>query len=526
MPERPISGLFEPRPREVVLEGLVRRARAWMTSLPEPELNALLEDCVWHERHRLERARGPRVAEERARVDALAHAIFRGDRAEQIEAACDVVHGFGDEIHGRFSAPAHRFASRFFPPALAALLNGRSEGVDRFDIRQRVTVDGPFELLRTLAREATLLLTPTHVSNLDSPLIGLALTMADLPPFQYGAGLNLFTNPALGWWMRRLGAYTVDRTKKAALYKHVLKDYATVQLTTRHHGLFFPGGTRSRSGRIEQHVKKGLLGTGLAAWQENLAAGRPDPDVYVVPVTLSFALALEASTLIDDHLAEEGKQRYIIEDDEFVQPTRIASFFHRVLSLDSAVVVRFGEPLDVLGQPVPTDAAARAEASRHRRGYVCDAQGAVQRDEQRDHVYTERLARAVCEAWPRGATLLPTHVAAHAAWTLLEERLATRDPFRLVRALPSERTFGEAALVARAEALLASAKAGAKAEPPRWHEALPENGFALLDRAMDTFARYHRGRALRRVSGGVFIEDPRLCLYYQNRVADLGLERT
>src|SRR5678809_482113 len=111
--------------------------------------------------------------------------------------------------------------------------------------------------------------------------------------------------------MHRLGAYTVDRTKRARLYKDVLKDYSIHSLVTRHHSLFFPGGTRSRGGAIESHLKKGLLGTGIAAWQEMLASGRPDPDVYVIPATLSYQLCLEASTLVEDFLAESGKQRYI-----------------------------------------------------------------------------------------------------------------------------------------------------------------------------------------------------------------------
>ena len=75
--------------------------------------------------------------------------------------------------------------------------------------------------------------------------------------------------------MHRLGAYTVDRKKKALLYKGVLKDYSIRALTTRHHSLFFPGGhplpLRASS---RPDLKKGLLGTGIVAWQEMLTAGQ------------------------------------------------------------------------------------------------------------------------------------------------------------------------------------------------------------------------------------------------------------
>ena len=122
--------------------------------------------------------------------------------------------------------------------------------------------------LRKLSKDHTLIYTPTHLSNLDSPLVGYALSEIDLPPVIYGAGLNLFSNPVMAFFMSRLGAYTVDRRKKNQLYKDILKDYSTEAIVRGCHSLFYPGGTRSRSGKIESHLKKGLLGTALEAWQD------------------------------------------------------------------------------------------------------------------------------------------------------------------------------------------------------------------------------------------------------------------
>ena len=61
---------------------------------------------------------------------------------------------------------------------------------------------------------------------------------------------------------------------------------------------------------------------------------------------------LEAETLMRDNLAREGKQRYIIGDDEFSQPRTVASFLRRILALDEGVHVTFGAPMDPLGNPV------------------------------------------------------------------------------------------------------------------------------------------------------------------------------
>lgn len=519
---RPLTGLYAPRPRAEVLGALVDRARARLSALPPEELERLLEDALYQERRRLEtQAPSPAEAE---RLDDLARALVAHGQDARLRAALGLVRVWSDEIHGHFSLPAYRVASRFFPPALGALLAAAPRALGSWDVRpeQRVRVDGPLPLLRTLAEEATLILAPTHVSNLDSPIIGLALTLAGLPPFQYGAGLNLFSNPVLGWWMSRLGAYTVDRTKHAELYKEVLKDYSVLQLTRRHHSLFFPGGTRARSGRLETRVKKGLLGTGLLAWQEMLASGRPDAEVYVVPMTLSYTLCLEAKTLIEDFLSDQGKQRYIITDDEFAQGRRVAAFAQRVLSLDSSVVCRFGAPVDVLGHPVPAEASARAEAAHARRAYVCSREGVVQPDPQRDHVYTDMLASSLVAAWPRDATVMPTHLVAWAAWASLEEALGSSDPFRVVRAPVDRRRLARGHFLARVRRVQEAVRAGVA--EGRWHAELPSSAEATLDVALDRFGRYHTTRAVAADAGGLFVEDPKLCLYYRNRLVHADLE--
>jgi glycerol-3-phosphate O-acyltransferase len=518
------TGLFHPKPRETVVRDLVNRSRRRLRELSDSELEALLEDALWHERKRLER-RSEEI--ERDALDRLARSLVRGSRDERIAAALALVGPWADEIHGRFDPRVYRTATRVLPRGLSALLSGRPRRLrdfhlsdDRLAADNKLVVRGDLELLRELAGEATLILAPTHVSNLDSPLVGLALYLAGLPPFVYGAGLNLFSNPMLGWWLRRLGAYTVDRRKKATLYKDALKDYSIRALTTRHHSLFFPGGTRARSGEVEDHLKKGLLGTGIVAWQEMLAAGRPDSEVYVVPLTLSFTLVLEAATLIEDFLAEAGKQRYIITDDEFAQPRRLLTFANRVLDLDSSVIAHFGGPLDVLGNPVSPDPAERREQALRRRRFVCDREGRVQWDEQRDQTYTLRLADAIVDAYPRGTIPLVTQVAAYTAWQCLVEALGFSDPFRVVRSPVERRRIPFDRYRRQLETVLKRIDAGA--QEGRWGRVEVEGGpEAVLDLALDRFARYHRSRALVRRGTELVVEDPKLCFYYRNRLTIL-----
>ncbi|TVQ93193.1 MAG: hypothetical protein EA397_05305 [Deltaproteobacteria bacterium] len=517
--------LFQPQPAERWIHDLLRRAQRRLDALDEAERVAVLEDALYQERQRLKRE--DPVPEEIEALDRLAHALLRDGQREQVDAALTLVARWGDEIHGRFSPRVYRIATRLLPKAITGMLSERPRslyGLRHWDlnIERRLRVDGDLAFLQQLTREATLILAPTHVSNLDSPLLGLALYKAGLPPFVYGAGLNLFENPLVGWWLRRLGAYTVDRKKRAELYKDTLKDYSVLCLRNGLHSLFFPGGTRCRSGEIESNLKKGLLGTGLEAWQENLEQGVEQPEIYVVPCTLSYELVLEAPTLIDDHLAEVGRQRYIIEDDEFSSPRVVATFFKRLLDLDSPVVCRFGSPLDLVGNPIPRDPVERAEAAKRRRRYVTDRDGKVERDLQRDFRYTDRLTDALVQAYRRDSHIMITHLVARVAWTMLSERRQTDDPFRLVQVEAAGRFLERRALLLRLEKAMKAARQGA--QKGRFHHNLPRTATEVLQIALTHFASFHKSRALADHGDDVVIEDPRLCLYYQNRLANLPLE--
>ncbi len=141
-------------------------------------------------------------------------------------------------------------------------------------LSSRMHITGEVEHLRKLSQKGTILLVPTHQSNIDSLLIGYIIYLMGLPPFCYGAGLNLFSNPVYSFFMSNLGAYTVDRQKTAWLYKASLKAFSTATLSEGVHSIFFPGGGRSRSGAIEKKLKLGLLGTGIEAQVRGLLEGR------------------------------------------------------------------------------------------------------------------------------------------------------------------------------------------------------------------------------------------------------------
>ena len=522
-----MSGIFDAPTAAEVKGALRRRAGDRLRALSDSQLYSLLAEAVYLERRRVSMGDIPAEGEVEL-IDALARAL-PNRRGEQEQAALALVEQYTGEVHNRFSPRTYNFATSILPATLTRLLTFTERPSEliggNFDPNSRIKVSGPLDTLRALAKTHTLIVAPTHVSNMDSPLIGYALYEAGLPPVVYGAGLNLFENPLMAFFMSRLGAYTVDRRKKHGLYKDVLKDYSTEVLSRRCHSLFFPGGTRSRSGKIETKLKKGLLGTGLSAWQEGLATGREHPEILVVPCVLSCSLVLEAETLIEESLKEEGKQRYIISDDEFADTRAVANFGRKVLNLDASVHVRFCAPLDVFGNPV--DDAGRS-LDRHgeiidRRGYVTEADGRVVRDEQRDHVYTTGLAGAIERSYSQNNTALATHVTAFAAWNLLRASHPRMDVFQTALLGPSERNLKLSALLAAMERAITGLKQREAAG--RLRTALPTGGArGAMYEAVARFASFHNRRAVEITGDDLVWVDPMLALYYSNRLVGYGLE--
>ncbi|RME76711.1 MAG: hypothetical protein D6776_00820 [Planctomycetota bacterium] len=491
-----------------------------------------LQDAIYEERRRLERGGDGSDADDRRFIESVRHRLLHASEPEREALLHEVVHHFACEIAGNFDPRVYRFATSVVPGALALMLNALSPRrlLERFphlpSLSTNVNVRGAVDTVRRLAERGTLILCPTHLSNLDSPVVGWALHHIGLPPFLYGAGLNLFTNPLISFFMHNLGAYKVDRKKKAAIYKETLKQYCTVSLEYGYHNLFFPGGTRSRSGGVERHVKLGLLGSGLRAYIHNLRAGRERPDLWVVPATISYGLVLEAETLIDDYLKESGRARYIIDDDESSRLRSVARFMADVVRMDSRIYVTFGEPLDLFGNRV--DADGRSHDLRGReidtRRYVL-RDGEPVHDPQRDAEYTRELGARVQEAWFRDNVLQATHLASFTLFELLRARKPEDDLYRLLRT-PTELTrvpVGE--LLAAIDRVLAAARAlrdesRLRIDPRLAQAKAPE----LLEEALRMFGTYHPHPVLQRVGDRVGSGDLNLLFYYHNRATGYDLE--
>ncbi len=478
-----------------------------------------VHETVYAETQRLaDEPPGPRTASDQAFIAQLKRALPRAGEHELERRVREIVAHYADEISGRFDRRVYAVATRMLPGALGRLLGGGA-------VEERLLLEGELEALRSAVAHGTVALVPTHVSNLDSLIMGWAIFRLGLPPFAYAAGLNLFENPLLSFFMNHLGAYTVDRKKHDPLYLATLKEYATTLLARGQHGLWFPGGTRSRSGDVEKGLKLGLLGTLPAALARSLEAGR-STGMYVVPCTLTYPLVLEASSLVADFLRREGGPHYVELDDEFARPRRWAAFFEGLRALDLRVHVRFGAPMDIVGNPV--DASGRSLDPRGRpidvRGYL-SVRGHLTPDAARDAEYTREVAERVAHAYHQGTVALPTSVLAWAVFERARRDRPQADLFRLLRGIGPQTAFERAALCHDVERLIARLKVlaseGAVQLAP---ELVAGSAAAVIERGLKTFATYHVTPVLEPAGHRIAVGDPNLLYYYRNRLSGLPLE--
>lgn len=497
-----------------------------------PDTLHALNDAAYHETRRLDGTTRPA---DLVRLDGwrtLARRVGRMSDMERQARLRSIVDEYARDIAGNFNPRVFKASTRLIPGLVTALLNPRKLGRMVRDpaalfsldaLASQLLVEGPMETLRALERRGTLVYVPTHASNMDSIVFGTALERAGLAPATYGAGKNLFSNPILSFFMHNLGAYRVDRRLRHQLYKSVLKAYSCVLMEHGYHSLFFPGGTRSRSGGVERKVKLGLLGTGLEAFTRSHMAGRPRR-VFFVPATINYLITLEASTLIENFLSEAGKAQYIIEDDESTRIGPMASFVRKLLDFSGAVVIRFGTPLDAFGNAVD------AEGNSHdRRGrpvdpasYITDLGGKISLDGRRDAQYTRELGEQISAAYRRDTVAMSTHIVAAACFERLRQASPRPDLFTVLRVrdvvMPRDELNHE---VMRIKNQLLDAESSgdiALAEQVRGC-----SGGDIVAQALKAFQGYHSTSVIEPRDEGIALCSADLLFYYQNRLAAHGI---
>jgi glycerol-3-phosphate O-acyltransferase len=356
-----------------------------------------------------------------------------------------IVSRYANEIAGNFKPNSYRFTREVVKFWFQRLLNGarvKKFGAffrNQYTLRDKIHVVGKVKMLRALAKKGTVVMVPTHFSNLDSILIGWVIHSVGLPAFIYGAGLNLFNIKIFAYFMNSLGAYKVDRRKKNLPYLETLKMYSNQAIQKGAHSLFFPGGTRSRSGLIEKQLKLGLLSTAIEA-QRNLYQQTTEGEVrkiFVVPVTLNYNFVLEAPDLIEDYLQVKGQDKYFPEQDKYGS-MELIRFMFKFFTKGSNISVSIGPGLDVMGNYVDDEGNSLDPQGRiiDTRGYFI-SNGSITDDKQREDEYTRMLSQRIVTEYHRINRVFASHLAAFVAFEMWQKKHPKLDLFSLLR-LPEE----------------------------------------------------------------------------------------
>lgn len=444
-----------------------------------------------------------------------------------------VLHRFSEEIAGNFVPKTFMFARKVLTRLFAALFNpfyskngglfwGRKEALlDKFRI------EGPMDHIRSLFDKGTVLVLPTHFSNLDSILIGYAIEMmTGMPAFSYGAGLNLYESEVMAYYMSRLGAYKVDRRKRNPLYSQAIKQFSTISIQEGLNSIFFPGGTRSRNGMLEKQIKMGLLSTLIDA-QNEFYLRNFDKKIIIVPLVLSYHFVLEADSLIEEYLKRTGKENYLAKRKPKKTSMRRIRFLNRLFKSDSSVTLSFGTPIDIFGNPLDQKGnSIKNGRILDIRDYFLSEEMKITYDSQRNVVYTRLLADKIIESYSKENVVLTSHLAAFVAFHMFKKKYANLDIFNLVNLPADYFDFSRAEVITQMQQVLVRLKEMASFERLKLSpEVKGYSEEAILDDAIKNINVYHFYKPLSVKGDSVISEDFRLLYYYSNRLEGYELDK-
>lgn len=493
--------------------------------------NSALEEAVYLEKIRL--------TEKPWKVDKADEPIFWANirkallkKNNEKEILQKIVSRYSYEIAGKFNIPTFHFVRKFVPIIFSRFLNAASNRKWRrffsqqHQLKDRIQIYGDAEHIRKLSQIGTIVLVPTHFSNMDPFLIGYAIDALGLQPFLYGAGFNLYNNPIEAFFINRLGAYKVDRRKKNQIYLETLKSYSRLAICNGCHSLFFPGGTRSRSGSLESKLKLGLLGTAMEAQLLNFQNhGKNAKKIFVLPLVISYHFVLEAASLIEEYLKQTGREKYYIENDQFSSVYKILNFLWDFFARGSEIALSLGKPMDLFGNYVDENGKSFNSGKEiDVRDYFI-TNGELKAVPQRDAEYTRILGNKIIEEYFKYNIVFSSHLIAFAAFQIFKKNSPKLDLYALLRLPEDFRTIAYEQFFSSVENLLQQLKQKESEGKLKLAPHLQRGTEEVIKHGLRNLGLYHTKKVLSKdKDGNIFCSDMKLLYFYHNRMAGYNLQ--
>ena len=442
---------------------------------------------------------------------------------------------YAHEMMSKFRRGHYRFARQMMISLFTRLLNaahmplwGLLRG-RRLHLSDKIQAIGEIEHVRKLAKRGILVILPTHFSHIDPVVVGWMTRQIGLPPLMYGAGINLFNMRFFAYFMHRVGAYKIDRRKKNPIYLETLKNFTKGIIKYGCHSLFFPGGTRSRTGSMETKLKLGLLNTAVTAqrefYEEN-TKNKPKK-VFIIPVVTNYHFVLEAPSLIRNHLREAGKDRYYDEQDEYSTSYKIFRFLFTFFTRGSNISISLGRGLDVLGNYVNDKGE-----SLDKQGRIIDMKDyfslhdKVVADLQREQEYTRTLAKQIVKEFHRHNQVLSSHMVAFTAFKIIQQKHTQLDLYNLLRLPEADISIPYAHFEAAITKLQARIHVLETEGQLQYEEVIGKTPADIIKEGIAYCGMYHAMRPLiyRRNSHDIGTQDLMRLYYYHNRLRGYAFE--
>lgn len=442
-----------------------------------------------------------------------------------------ILYRYAYEIVGNFNPSVFSSVQKILPYIFSFFLKSKVSNSQKsfWSLKKpfydKFKITGDFNLIRELSKIGSVIIVPTHSSNVDSPIIGWALNAIGLEAVTYGAGVNLFGTQPFSYLMGNLGAYKIDRRKKNKIYLEILKNYSQTAIQRNTPSLFYPGGTRSRSGSIENKLKLGLLSTAVEAQQNNfLNNGKK---IFVIPVVLNYHFNIEATSLINQHLKELGKEKYVSENFEYSTTYKLLRTFKQLMSSNSELIVSFGHPMDVIGHRVNNlgESVSPYGTSFDIKGYF-EIENKIVFDEQRNFEYTKILGDKIVASYYQNNTVLTSNIVSFVMFELTQQKHKNLNLFELLLLPKEDRTIDYGVFMDSAKKVKARIMELYSEGKINISDKIESSLEEILAHALDNISLLNSKKIIYLDSdGNLNSEDLRLLLFYHNRLKGYGLEK-
>ena len=452
-------------------------------------------------------------------------------RKLHLETLQRLIKRYAEEIGGNFNPNTFQFARKiltvFFYNLFHPVGFHSFTSIEKMKERlaNKILFKGNVGQVREHFKDQIIVVVPTHSSNLVSMVIGYSLDLlVGLPAFSYGAGLNLFNSEFFAFFMNRLGAYKVDRRKKNKVYLQTLNDYSRLSIVEGVNSIFFPGGTRSRSGEVEEKAKLGLLSSLIVA-QRDLLQNGSTKKIVVYPMVLSYESVLEARSLMLQHLKSIGQEKYTARE-KMSSIRQIFKFTNRILNNGTHIYMTIGDGIDVFGNKVNEKGESidihgkKVDLSNY---YIADNVFSI--NSQRESIYSKELAEIICNQYVKYNYILPCHLVAYTAFKILQKLNPGFDLLTLVQLTEEELPLDHDLFYKVADEIRNILFSLAKEEKLIYPEMLEGEIVEVVKSGIHALGIFHIKRPLFFDSFNRLLSDDFIALlFYSNKVNNLNLD--